>query len=217
MGQCEPVVTGGQRPFVVLTHDFFARLELMESTVALRPDEQIVRQFSISPRFFGFMLAVAVGIAGLLPAAILGLLSLLTVPLAGTVIAGVSTVGLLAGLLLAGYAVYLRAARFYVLTNQRIIETVGWLAKQTVSADYGEITDLRVNQDIFERLLNVGLLAVNTAGADIEEIKFERISHPYGLSNQIRQLCEARLRTHPGNGRHPQPPPVRTTSPVRPV
>jgi membrane protein YdbS with pleckstrin-like domain len=64
------------------------------------------------------------------------------------------------------YGFYLRVARAYALTNERVLVRKGWLSTNTVRVDYHKITDVAVSEDCFERLFatNTGTLSVNTAG-----------------------------------------------------
>lgn len=161
----------------------------------LRPDERMIREFSISPKFFVVLILVGVLVIVTVPMIFLlfNTFFVLGFDLALLSIGG--TVGFLVGGALILYAFYFRVARHYLLTNQRAIGTIGWLSKRTISIDYEQITDLRVDQDLFERIvLGTGMVAVNTAGGDLEEIFLERVDEPYRLSNQIRQLAEARHR-----------------------
>lgn len=161
----------------------------------LRPDERMIREFTISPKFFIVLILTGVVVIVTVPMIFIlfNALFVLGFDLAFFTIG--SLIGFLVGGALIAYAFYFRVARHYVLTNQRTIGTIGWLSKRTISVDYEMITDLRVNQDLFERLvLGTGMVCVNTAGGDLEEIFLERVDEPYRLSNQIRQLAEARHR-----------------------
>lgn len=167
----------------------------MNLEIALRPDERVVKEFTISRRLFWSLIIVGVLLAVVIPLVGTLLIPLLGFVVVAPVVAILIGVGIVMGLALAAYAFYFRAARHYVLTDQRFLETVGFLSRRTISADYEQVTDIRVHQDAFERLiLGTGLVAINTAGTDIEEIRLERVTDPYHLSNQIRQLCETRLR-----------------------
>lgn len=183
--------------------------------ITLRPDEKVVREFSIGARLFWALVIFGGLLAVIIPIFLLTALRLLAIdlPVGGSIV--IWLVGLSMGLALVLYALYFRASRSYVITDQRLISTNGWLSRETVSADYEQITDLRVVQDVFERLLlGTGLVAVNTAGADIEELHLERVTQPYQLSNQIRQLCEARLQA---TGRNTVAPPPAIRDGPRPV
>lgn len=158
----------------------------------LRTNETIVREFGVSPRFLGLIVIVGIILAIIIPLALFALFRILDID---TVNAGLIfwVSGIIIGGALVIYALYLRLARHYVITNQRAIQYVGWLARKMISADYEQITDMSIVQDFFERLiLGIGKLSLNTAGGYIEEINFERIDNPYGVANQVRQLCEQR-------------------------
>lgn len=188
---------------------------MIDLAITLRPDERLIRRFSISQRLVWTLIGFGIFLALFIPIFGMWLLPFLDFELTPGLVFSLILAGIFVGLGMVLYALYFRAARFYVLTNQRFLETIGFISKRTISADYEQITDIRVYQDGFERLfLGTGLLAINTAGGDVEEIRLERVNQPYGLSNEIRQLCEARLR-EVGRGEPGTLPPVRTG--VRPA
>lgn len=183
---------------------------MIDLEVTLRPDERLVDQFSISQRLFWILIGAGVFLAIFIPVFGSTLLPFMDFDLNGIGVIGLIGVGLIAGALMVGYAFYFRASRHYVLTNQRFIETMGVVSKRTISADWEQITDIRVTQDAFERLvLGAGMIALNTAGGDLEEVRLERVPAPYHLSNRIRQLVEARMHEI-GRPEAPGPVPVRT-------
>ena len=94
-------------------------------------------------------------------------------------------IGLLIGLYIVIAALYLRLARHYFVTSERIIQVIGWLAQSSISIDYATITDMDVNQDIFERFfINSGTLKIDTAGS-MEKILLFNIARPYHLRDEI--------------------------------
>ncbi len=169
--------------------------------IALRPEETILREFSISQRFFWLLIVVGLGLALVVPSLLIWLLSLLAIPTEGLAMVVSIVVGLTIGLAMVVYALYFRAARNYQLTTQRVITTMGFVSRRTISAEYEDITDIQVSQDPFERfILNAGRVSINTAGGDIQEIQLERIADPYQISDQIREFCERWLKDHRING-----------------
>lgn len=169
--------------------------------IALRPEETILREFSISQGFFWLLIVVGLGLIFVVPSLLIWLLGLLAIPTEGVVMIVSIGVGLAIGLAMVIYALYFRAARNYLLTTQRVITTIGFLSRQTISAEYEDITDIQVSQDPFERfILNAGRVAINTAGGDIQEIQLERIADPYKISDQIREFCERWFKSHRTNG-----------------
>jgi len=183
---------------------------MIDLEVTLRPDERLIDQFSISQRLFWILIGAGIFLAIFIPIFGLILLPFMDFDLNGIGLVVLIAIGLAVCAVMVGYAFYFRASRHYVLTNQRFIETMGVVSKRTISADWEQITDIRVTQDAFERLiLGAGMIALNTAGGDIEEVRLERVPSPYHLSNRIRQLVEVRMREI-GRPEVPAPTPVRT-------
>lgn len=179
----------------------------MKAEFILRAGEKTIREFTISPRYFWFSISMGVLVIILLPFFAQGFVSLLLpnqfthslIPLG-------FAVSSLIGLVIIFETLYLRAARQYLLTSERVIETIGLFSQRTINAEYSQITDIRVTQDPFERfVLGTGYVGVNTAGGEREEIKLDRVAAPYELCHQIRQLCEERLKR---TGEYHQPPKV---------
>lgn len=167
----------------------------------------MIQEFSIGPRYYWF----TSGVGGLIILALPFLVEALgqtiftdqlNIPYLSV---GFGVSSIIGGSLIL-HVIYLKAARHYLLTNERVIETIGLLSQRTVTAEYSQITDMRVTQDPFERLvLGTGYVGVNTAGGEREEIKLDRVAAPYQLCHKIRELCEERLKR---TGAYHQPPKV---------
>lgn len=171
----------------------------------LRPNERLIKEFTISKRFFLALVAAAIIVIFVIPSAAAAFAALLDITLNATAWAILSFISIVVAIALVLYGLYFRAARSYVLTNQRIFANIGWLSNHTINAEYDDITDIFVKQDVFERLLNIGQVGINTAGADIHEIHFERVSDPHGVSNQIRELCEVHQHSNEHHREHTTP------------
>jgi hypothetical protein len=157
--------------------------------VVLRPGETIVKNFSVGRRLVIFLVLLGIILMVGIPVGILAL-----IPALGyNVSAEARMVAILVGLALGGglvfYAWYLRVSREYVITNQRIICTLGWLSKATVFTDFQDVTDITIDQDIFQKLvLNIGTDHINTAGGNAQEINFDAVEAPYQIAAMITDL-----------------------------
>ncbi len=168
------------------------------SVPSIRPTEDIVEEFGVSKRY----LVVLLVLGGVIIIATIILWLLFREPLAEFAnslgVLGPLIVGsiLLFPVLLALY-IFVRAAIIkysyeYYLTNQRVIERVGIFSQRTVSADYKNITDLVVSQDLIGRvLLGTGTLSVNTAGGPKEEVILVHVEDPNARREQLRELARA--------------------------
>jgi hypothetical protein len=187
-----------------------------------RPNERAIYEFSVAPAYTAVQLLAAATIpfiwstflaflrsAGVLPAAVPPLVQwLLAAP------------ALLAVLYLVLAAIYLRLARHYFLTTQRVVAINGWLAQQTISVDYATITDLTVLQDVFERFItHSGTLDVDTAGGPTMEISLIHVANPLGVRDQILELSEKARRLiaragHAGSARSVSVAPASAALPI---
>ena len=179
----------------------------MKTEFIVRPGEKVIREFTISPRYFWFSITIGVLLIVIFPFFAQGFVSLL---LPNQISRSIIPIGFVIstpiGLIILLQSLYLRAARQYLLTSERVVETIGLFSQRTVNAEYTQITDIRVTQDPFERfILGTGYVGVNTAGGEREEIKLDRVAAPYKLCHQIRELCEERLKT---TGQYHQQPPL---------
>lgn len=87
------------------------------------------------------------------------------------------------------YGFYLKAANAYAFTNARVIIKRGWLSTTLISIDYKKITDVTVNEPIFDRLItHTGHLTINTAGTSLPEVVLVHITRPYEVKKKLDQL-----------------------------
>jgi membrane protein YdbS with pleckstrin-like domain len=139
---------------------------------------------SFKPILGRYILAAASGIAvGL----VVGFLS------------GKPEVGVVAGFALAAFAAlwavafHIRRNRtHYILTNRNLTVEVGILSKSRTDIPLSKVQDVTVKQSLFERLIGVGSVVVESAGASgrIPEIN---VDHPVEVSKQILSEVQARL------------------------
>lgn len=164
-----------------------------------RPNERVAEDFTVSAHY-----TVAQSVfALLLPVLFFSLAKLLesfgfVVPeLAGLVEGLFTAIGGVIGLYLLLGAIYLRLARHYFVTNERILQINGWLAQQVVSVDYNTITDMTIEQDVLERFfMRTGTIMIDTAGQPSEEIMLHHVAEPAVLRDRILGQVEAcRLQT----------------------
>jgi len=174
----------------------------MSHQTILAPNEKIVKEFSISPSFFVFLVIVGIALTIGLPLLIILFLALVNQPVSSQIHIFLWPLSIIIGLVFITYAFYFRAARHYFISTHRISETKGLVARRTISTEYDDVTNIRISQDMIERIiLKTGMVAIDTAGGDAEEIKFERVADPYQLASLIRKHYDARMREL-GNGTH---------------
>jgi uncharacterized membrane protein YdbT with pleckstrin-like domain len=89
-----------------------------------------------------------------------------------------------------------RAEKFYVGENEvgRIFKLI---TSDKVSARYGKIQDIEVEQSIFDRIFNIGKIKINTAGSPAPEIIFRGVKNPYGIESAIRKRLKANNNQQP--------------------
>lgn len=137
----------------------------------LSPDEKIEYEFSLGKRYINFARFCWI---------------ILGIPL--LFLFGVGIIFILFGLF---WGWYLRRSNNYALTNKRILILKGWLSTHLISIEYDMITDIRVFQPFFEKMIfNTGKIVINTAGTDRPEIILTKIENPYQVKQKLYTLSE---------------------------
>lgn len=102
--------------------------------------------------------------------------------------------GLLAGLVFAGIAAFLKTrllyhANRYLLTTRRVIIKKGVLTIKMTSALYDKITHIEVVQSFFDKLfMRHGNIIVNTAGTNKDEIILKYVDYPIEFKNLLERM-----------------------------
>jgi uncharacterized membrane protein YdbT with pleckstrin-like domain len=78
-------------------------------------------------------------------------------------------------------------SRKYALTNERILYSRGIFSEKFKSATYGFITDVAMNQTLWDKIMNTGTIKINTAGTDRYEIKYREVSDPFKTEKLINE------------------------------
>lgn len=157
-----------------------------------RPEERVIRQFTVSGRYSLIQILAAGAVFGLFYGlAMLVISAKFFGEPSGSLRWALGTPGALAALYLMLSALYLRLARRYFLTTQRVIEVEGFLSQRSSSADYANITDITVLQDVFERFVSAtGTVEINTAGGPAKELRLIHVDNPIGVRDQVLELSE---------------------------
>lgn len=87
------------------------------------------------------------------------------------------------------YSFYLKVAHAYAFTNKRVIIHTGWLSTEITSVDYDKITDIKVREPFFERIItSSGDISINTAGTHQIEIGLRHVDKPYELKKKLDEI-----------------------------
>ena len=87
------------------------------------------------------------------------------------------------------YAFYLRASNAYAFTNKRVLIHSGQLSTSLKSIDYNKITDIKIDEGFFERILyKTGSITINTAGTGLAEVILRHIDKPYEVKKQLEKI-----------------------------
>lgn len=98
--------------------------------------------------------------------------------------------GAFLGLLVIILAGFLRRADKYYVTDKRVIHEYRLVTRKVSSAFYNKIQDLQFTQNIFERLMGIGTVHMNTAGGAEVEITFK------GITPQVKRIIEEHMGRH---------------------
>lgn len=131
---------------------------------------------------FCFLLAIA-GIAGL----VMGLAGFAFLAIPGLVLMiGSGVLLLLGGFFLAKWFLASRMQSL-TMTSERMIYRYGIIHRGTSEMRYDDVRNLKINQNIAERLLGFGDMAISSAGQDEMEIVINDIPAPEKIADYIRQ------------------------------
>jgi uncharacterized membrane protein YdbT with pleckstrin-like domain len=81
----------------------------------------------------------------------------------------------------------------FVVTSDRLIHRSGWLAKSSMEIPLENISDVRFNQSVFERLIGAGDLILESPGTFGQET-FSDIRHPERVQKTIYETNEENQR-----------------------
>ncbi len=92
-----------------------------------------------------------------------------------------------------------RASIDYVVTTHRLRIRRGILSRREKSASVEKVQNINTNQSLIDRILGVGAVDFDTAGADINQADFvfSGIANPHEL---VRRLEERQIGAGPGRG-----------------
>jgi len=64
----------------------------------------------------------------------------------------------------------------------------GWLSKSILDIYIADIRTIEVRQSVWQRMINIGKLEVDTAGSTDDELVIDGIPNPIGVRNRIQEL-----------------------------
>lgn len=136
-------------------------------------------------RFFGLVGALVLGVVMmsggfLLDTSMLGLAAATTATV-GFVMATV------AGLTLLSWWVKVRYTQL-TISNKRTVYREGIIARETTEVRHSDVRNLQLDQNVFERIMSVGDIAVSSSGQDEIEIQAHDIPHPQHVVATIRDM-----------------------------
>jgi uncharacterized membrane protein YdbT with pleckstrin-like domain len=93
------------------------------------------------------------------------------------------------------------ATSHFVVTTDRVIHRAGWFAKRSMEIPLENISDVRFNQTVFERMIGAGDLTLESPGTFGQE-RFSDVRKPEHVQKTIYEMNEAnRMRmVAPGAG-----------------
>jgi uncharacterized membrane protein YdbT with pleckstrin-like domain len=122
------------------------------------------------------VVAVVMGLAGS---------AWMAIPAIGLLIGG-GVMALISGFFLAKWFIASRMQSL-TLTSERLIYRYGIIHRGTSEMRYEDIRNMKLNQNIVERLLGFGDMALSSAGQDDMEIVINDIPRPQQVADYIRQ------------------------------
>jgi uncharacterized membrane protein YdbT with pleckstrin-like domain len=94
------------------------------------------------------------------------------------------------------------ATSHFVVTSDRVIHRSGWFAKQSMEIPLENISDVKFNQSVFERVIGAGDLILESPGTFGQEV-FGDVRKPEHVQKSIYEMTEANQRRMRGPGQAP--------------
>ncbi len=91
------------------------------------------------------------------------------------------------GLFIIGFIELLRVGETFYLTENGLGREFKLIVTNRIYTHYQQIQDLQVVQGIFDRIVGIGSIFINTAGSPNQEIVFRGLKNPYLIAEKIRQ------------------------------
>ena len=85
------------------------------------------------------------------------------------------------------------ATSHFVVTTDRVIHRSGWFAKQSMEIPLENISDVKFNQSVFERVIGAGDLILESPGTFGQEV-FGDVRKPEHVQKSIYEMTEANRR-----------------------
>jgi uncharacterized membrane protein YdbT with pleckstrin-like domain len=92
------------------------------------------------------------------------------------------------------------ATSHFVVTSDRVIHRAGWFAKRSMEIPLENISDVRFNQTVFERMIGAGDLTLESPGTFGQE-RFSDVRHPEKVQKTIYEVNEVNRQRMAGGGR----------------
>lgn len=89
------------------------------------------------------------------------------------------------------YWLYLTRAKHYAFTTKRMILVDAFVGSRVVSIDYNQITDIEIEQSVFDELGGWGTIVINTAGTYAPEIRLSFIDNPQNIKQSLDQIRDS--------------------------
>jgi uncharacterized membrane protein YdbT with pleckstrin-like domain len=89
------------------------------------------------------------------------------------------------------------ATSHFVVTTDRVIHRAGWFAKRSMEIPLENISDVRFNQSVFERVIGAGDLTLESPGTFGQE-RFSDVRNPEHVQKSIYEMTESNRRRMAG-------------------
>lgn len=87
-----------------------------------------------------------------------------------------------------------RTVNTLIIGDSKVTLSSGFLSVHTVSVYYSEITDIKISQTLWERILNYGKIYVNTPGHSDYKLVERDIPSPHKVRDMIEQVRRTHIR-----------------------
>ena len=86
------------------------------------------------------------------------------------------------------YCFYLKRAKYYAFTTKKVYLVDSFIGTNIASIDYGQITDIQIEQSLVDQIFGWGTLIINTAGTHAPEMAISFVDNPQGLKQTLDKI-----------------------------
>lgn len=89
------------------------------------------------------------------------------------------------------HVLFLYFNTWHFVTNKKVYKRTGYVWKKVVEAEFKDIADVRVSQNLFGKLFGMGTVDFNTSGSNKVEIIYNHVNKPFEAKRIIANIMDS--------------------------